>query len=242
MSAVIVSILAARLTTMTTISQTTRPPRGPSSELRMSAPFCLAAPRQARQRRPAVPGEASEESRVPDNRVREVWATIKRLTKSKFTRVFVSDNDDDDAWMLQYAVSDYERHFVSERVIFEPDADSVQICILYPFRIPPETLPFAQAYVSTEAFGMRFAQVKLDSDGEIICNCTIPYRIGDPFPEGVFVDLLELTARAGLSQYSKLKAYAEGELDDEEIDAFLTWLPSAREMVENRERVNRDQS
>lgn len=158
---------------------------------------------------PAVPGEASEESRVPDNRVREVWATIKRLTKSKFTRVFVSDDDDDDAWMLQYAVSDYERHFVSERVIFEPDADSVQIRILYPFRIPPETLPFAQAYVSTEAFGMRFAQVKLDSDGEIICNCTIPYRIGDPFPEGVFVDLLELTAR---------------------------------EMVENRERVNRDQS
>lgn len=191
---------------------------------------------------PAVPGEASEESRVPDNRVRGVWATIKRLTKSKFTRVFVSDDDDDDAWMLQYAVSDYERHFVSERVIFEPDADSVQIRILYPFRIPPETLPFAQAYVSTEAFGMRFAQVKLDSDGEIICNCTIPYRIGDPFPEGVFVDLLELTARAGLSQYSKLKAYAEGELDDEEIDAFLTWLPSAREMVENRERVNRDQS
>ena len=106
---------------------------------------------------PAVPGEASEESRVPDNRVREVWATIKRLTKSKFTRVFVSDDDDDDAWMLQYAVSDYERHFVSERVIFEPDADSVQIRILYPFRIPPETLPFAQAYVSTEAFGMRFA-------------------------------------------------------------------------------------
>ena len=81
-----------------------------------------------------------------------------------------------------------------------------------------------------------------EGDGEIICNCTIPYRIGDPFPEGVFVDLLELTARAGLSQYSKLKAYAEGELDDEEIDAFLTWLPSAREMVENRERVNRDQS
>ena len=32
---------------------------------------------------PAVPGEASEESRVPDNRVREVWATIKRLTKKQ---------------------------------------------------------------------------------------------------------------------------------------------------------------
>ena len=58
---------------------------------------------------PAVPGEASEESRVPDNRVREVWATIKRLTKSKFTRVFVSDDDDDDAWMLQYAVSSRTR-------------------------------------------------------------------------------------------------------------------------------------
>ena len=126
-------------------------------------------------------------------------AIIETITYGATQQRKESD-DDDDAWMLQYAVSDYERHFVSERVIFEPDADSVQIRILYPFRIPPETLPFAQAYVSTEAFGMRFAQVKLDSDGEIICNYTIPYRIGDPFPEGVFVDLLELTARAGLSQ------------------------------------------
>lgn len=193
---------------------------------------------------PAIPGEASEDLRalMSNAQVREVWSTMKRLAKTVWKRVFVSDDDDDDAWMLQYAVSDAEGHTVTERVIFEPDMDSVQIRIMYPFHIPPETLPFAQAYVSTEAFGMRFARVELDSDGEIICNCLIPYRVGDPFPEQLFVELLNLTARVGLRQYPKLKAYAEGELDDEEIDAFLTWLPSARELVENRERVNRDQS
>ncbi|WP_278801145.1 hypothetical protein [Bifidobacterium pullorum] len=173
-------------------------------------------------------------------RAREVWATIKRLAKDNFKRVFVSDDDDDDTWMLQSAVTDSERHSVTERVIFEPEADSVQIRIMYPFHIPPETLPFAQAYVSTEAFGMRFARVELDSDGDIICNCIIPYRVGDPFPEQLFVELLGLTARVGVRQYPKLKAYADGELDDDEIDAFLTWLPSARELVESRERNRQD--
>lgn len=190
----------------------------------------------------AMRPETSDEPRVPDARTREVWATMKRLAKTVWNRVFVSDDDDDDAWMLQYAVSDAAGHTVTERVIFEPDMDSVQIRTMYPFRIPPETLPFAQVYVSTEASGMRFVQVELDDDGEIICNCLIPYRVGDPFPEQLFVELLNLTAVVGLEQYPKLKAYADGELDDEEIDAFLAWLPSARELVERRERANRDRS
>lgn len=166
-------------------------------------------------------------------RAREVWTAIKRRVKAEYRRVFASDDEGDEPWMLQYAVRN-GADAVTIRVVYEPDVHSVQIRVIYPFEIPADTLPFAQAYVCAQAYEARFVAPRLADDGEIICDCVVPFRPQDGFPLELFCELLRMAAHVGLRHYGRLRAYAEGELDDDEVARFLEWLPQARALLERR--------
>lgn len=173
---------------------------------------------------------------VPDAdsaRAREAWTAIKRRVKAEYRRVFASDDEGDEPWMLQYAVRN-GADAVTIRVVYEPDVHSVQIRVIYPFEIPADTLPFAQAYVCAQAYEARFVAPRLADDGEIICDCVVPFRPQDEFPLELFCELLRMAAHVGLRHYGRLRAYAEGELDDDEVARFLEWLPQARALLERR--------
>lgn len=166
-------------------------------------------------------------------RAREVWTAIKRRVKAEYRRVFASDDEGDEPWMLQYAVRN-GADAATIRVVYEPDVHSVQIRVIYPFEIPADTLPFAQAYVCAQAYDARFVAPRLADDGEIICGCVVPFRPQDEFPLELFCELLRMAAHVGLRHYGRLRAYAEGELGDDEVARFLEWLPQARALLERR--------
>ncbi|MBW3082624.1 hypothetical protein [Bifidobacterium phasiani] len=166
-------------------------------------------------------------------RAREVWTAIKRRVKAEYRRVFASDDEGDEPWMMQYAVRN-GADAATIRVVYEPDVHSVQIRVIYPFEIPADTLPFAQAYVCAQAYDARFVAPRLADDGEIICGCVVPFRPQDEFPLELFCELLRMAAHVGLRHYGRLRAYAEGELGDDEVARFLEWLPQARALLERR--------
>ncbi|HIR00854.1 MAG TPA: hypothetical protein IAA69_01035 [Candidatus Aveggerthella stercoripullorum] len=165
------------------------------------------------------------------------WEEIKKAVLEGLGRRGVFSSMTDARPSLKYTIR-YQGSVTHIQVVYEPQANAIQIRASFPFYVCDETMVLAKSYACQKTRSWRFTKLELDeSDGEVLVThvCYWPHR--DHAPEYIehLIDLVENTA---LGCCDELRRYSLANLDRVEEDEVRNTVKD----LENFYSLLRDES
>ncbi len=156
-------------------------------------------------------------------RNRPVWQKIRHILRDEMNlKNILYGEDEEDYVTAQFGMGDGEGKKLTVRVIYTPDADSVQMRAGFPFDIDLQILPIARTYVCQRNYEMRYTRIEMDQrDGEVYIATVMRLDDPDKLSSGSFVRLLHLTMSTGFDEYDTFRRYSRAEITDDERAHFL---------------------